>query len=1144
MYIIELLSRLTMKAFILSRSKSLFLAAFAVVIFAGLATYAYAQVNPRGTASVAPTGRVLQAATCDLNNGITVSYAPASPKIGEEITFTATLKPECQTGVQKVRFTLGLYKGAYASGKKEFSIGDGFDFTVSKKLLVTSEFFTPGSNTIGATISYCPNVACERILIAIGSAEVTVAAADATGDAKLNGVEQSTYVESENTVKKFSFSYVKGGSTFDATSVQYNCGGTGAVQETAAINATVTCRYGRTAGTYKLTAQAVDAGGKAIPGATWETTVTITGSEVNAPPIDSGSCGILDGPLCVINFVISTVVFVFNSVVKFVLLNFLGPFIETLVSIRTYKDDFAQVIYSAWQVLRNLGNIFFILSIVAIGVATVFRISGYAVKDLLVKLIVGALLINFSLTIAQAVLGIADTATNQFLGPNTGALKAIVNPLVSTDIWANIANRGGDLSSSIQAIVSFWLAFAAFIAFLGVAFLLFVRIIMLWVLLMLSPLPYVAMVLPATKSMSKKWWSKFIQWAFNAPIIAFMLNLTATITTANQDIIQKISTVQTNSSSAAGLMFAVAGQAIPIGFMFMTVKAGAAVGKGAAGFVDKAISKGAKAAFVPAALTGAAALSATKFAGGAAKSGVGAGLAFANYKKQAYGLKLADSGTTGGKIAAAALSPLAAGKAIKASFAARAADRKKTGEYTQDAIASSLSTSPLKSVFGHKSLIDKVEQRKAKEEKERMEQISYSEKANTNATDEAIKKGEGKEVAARIKLAVQEGDFGEILKKNLLTNDLEGKVKLIDKLVRDKVITEDTATRLSAEIDSAAKKKGDLHYVGGTRVDNDKLVRITEADLTTPGDGNTEFKKAQENYTKKLKDLGAGGRARDTSFGMIVTEDPTVAGADVLRYKPEQIVQIANMSDADYNASDSVNDKRKRQEKEFLFDPTHGDDRRKKAVDDLSAVLIADAEKQGITLDATTAKTQAQEKFNKYLRKYLQTTTSGQDLNKKTKDLFTTMSRENASFGTAIKGIQSADRRQLQDYVDNLGTSPEEYTYDLRPDIAGVIDPARLATAKNELRDTVAKAVSERFVPKSYGITSTVNDTQVKAIRDAIAEAVKTVTTIHSGLSLKDTAVVQPSLLADIDARLTALGATSGLTPAEIHAIADKASKI
>lgn len=719
-----------MKASTTSRIKAILFRVAVFSLLAGVVAPAYAQVSPRGVVTETSPGRVLQAQQTSNCFAPTLKVTPSEVDKSGSLKFEVNVKNTCttkQTAYVKVLYsdTLLLRNvtpgGAFGTPPAELSGGASKDYTFDvavggiQGLTKTTNFHAQ------VTMSRSPDAKSEPVPVVmkfitdenpVGSANCLL----------LNLIVAPTVIKAKSETLAFGLKLNNNctGGIGPQLAVLYNkdqpinpianppwlapgasdqvnfSWGVGGLQGlTGTTNFYAVAKYTDPATKKEVSVRSnIVAVSMEFSGVTPGDGGTGTGEGATLPPgAQSPTAGgatscisITSGPICVINYVIAAVVSVFNNIVKFVLLRFLGPFIEALVSIRTYTDDFAQVIYSAWQILRNLGNIFFILSIVAIGVATVFRISGYAVKDLLVKLIVGAILINFSLTIAQAILGIADTVTNQFLGPNTGAIRAIVNPLVSTDIWANVTANAGDFSSSIQGVFSFWLSFAAFIAFLGVAFLLFFRIIMLWILLMLSPLPYVAMVLPVTRKMSKTWWSKFIQWAFNAPIVAFMLNLTATVTVANSNIIQKLANVQTgNSSEVTTFMFAVAGQAIPIAFLFMTVKAGASVGKGAAGFIDKAIDKGAKAAFLPAALTGAAIGAGAAAVGGAvantAKNVAAVPVDLAKLKfaeKRAGRLAAIDEGTAG--IGTKAVSFLAGDKGIGKILAAK---RKRYAEDTK-----------------------------------------------------------------------------------------------------------------------------------------------------------------------------------------------------------------------------------------------------------------------------------------------------------------------------------------------------------------------------------------------------------------------------------------------------------------------------
>ncbi|MBL8031623.1 MAG: hypothetical protein JNK33_04855, partial [Candidatus Doudnabacteria bacterium] len=588
---------------------------------------AHAQTTPRSTD--APAGRVLQAASCNENDGITIQVSPAAPKIGANIRFTGTVKAECQAKVGGTGSggSMWLYHGEYTPSNTQFQAEIANGFTISKEFPITPQLFSPGQHLVGVKMSYCAATFGEPLCLDfLGRVTITVAPADTTGSATLTGsVEQQVQFSTIREV--FSLVYTKGGSGKDAAKIQYECGNDG-VKRTANVGDKINCDYAKQAGSYTFTATALDASNNPIPGATWSKQITLTGNETNATGVDTPGLG--DLAFGGFELFIGWLLKLFGSALKYTILWIVGPFIEAILSIRTYEDKFAQVIYPAWEIFRNLGNIFFILSIVAIGVATVFRISGWAVKDLLVKLIVGAILINFSLSIAQSILGIADTIQNQFLPNDTGAIRQIVNHLFTADLFSGTPGNLGGFGGVLEQIMNFFLTFGSFIAFLGIAALLTVRVLFLWILLMLSPLPYIAMVLPLSRSMSKKWWSEFAKWAFITPVIAFMLNLTALITvqTKASNILQSLATndpAQTDGV-VSGVMFAFATNAIPLGFLYMTLKAATAFGSGASGFVNKAAEKGVRAAFWPAAAAGAAigggALAAGKYAGGLA-AGVG-----------------------------------------------------------------------------------------------------------------------------------------------------------------------------------------------------------------------------------------------------------------------------------------------------------------------------------------------------------------------------------------------------------------------------------------------------------------------------------------------------------------------------------------
>ncbi len=588
----------------------------AALVGAALVVFAFPRLG-QAQSGATPRGQVLQATTsCDRNNALTVTADPNPVTVGQKIKITSEVKPECQSGLNGSSSYLYQIYNRGASNPFQSDLRQGL--TATMEFNATAAQFSPGGHAIDTVLSYGYDSNSGSWLYEFkGSVQVTSVAAQGGGTAQLsvvpsNGVD----VGLTTSTKSFDVSFTAGSDGKTAAQVSYKCSATAPELKVAVTggSAKVSCEYPKQAASHAVTIQALDSTGTLIPGAQWSGNVTLTGNEVNQTGTDSTG-----NPLILFfNLIIGGVLKLFIEAMGWGAAA-IGTMLEAVLTIRTFSDEFAQVVYPAWEIFRNLGNIVFILAIVAIGVATVFRISQYQVKDLLVKLILGAILINFSLTIAQAVLGISDTLQQQFLSDGSGALRSIINALFVSNIWSNAPNVPlGDFSETIRILSQFFIAFAAFFALLGVAILVCVRVVMLWLLLMLSPIPYVAMVLPATRKFSSQWWDKFINWALVTPAVGFMLNLTALMTTKNRDVIEKLtasSQIALNESWLNSVAFSLASNIIPLIFLYMTLQVATSFGKGAGGFVTKSLNKVSGMAFAPAAAMGG-------YAVGAAKAGV------------------------------------------------------------------------------------------------------------------------------------------------------------------------------------------------------------------------------------------------------------------------------------------------------------------------------------------------------------------------------------------------------------------------------------------------------------------------------------------------------------------------------------------
>ncbi len=239
--------------------------------------------------------------------------------------------------------------------------------------------------------------------------------------------------------------------------------------------------------------------------------------------------------------VISDLIVWLQSVIYRIFAYIVAPILNALLRVRPYQDAFVNVIYPGWLILRNLANIFFIVSLLVVGLRILFQQSAAtAARGFIMRLIIMALLVNFSLVIGQGIIGIADTVQSQFLPGETRIIEALghklmVEPLKNfraevTDSESGVFDSGTaekGLSDTVKPIVLLILSIASFFAFVAIAAFLTVRLVALWVLYMLSPIAYVGFVMDETQQYARKWWDEFIKYAIMTPVLVFFLNIAA-----------------------------------------------------------------------------------------------------------------------------------------------------------------------------------------------------------------------------------------------------------------------------------------------------------------------------------------------------------------------------------------------------------------------------------------------------------------------------------------------------------------------------------------------------------------------------------------------------------------------------------------
>lgn len=192
-------------------------------------------------------------------------------------------------------------------------------------------------------------------------------------------------------------------------------------------------------------------------------------------------------------------------------------------------------ITTAWSLLRDIANIAFIGILVFIGIATILQIEGYGYQKLLVRVIIAALLVNFSLFFTQIVIdgtNLMAAETYQMITAgecdefsiDSGISCRFMEEFNLTSIY----NTDTGVSGSILGEQSAWNIFiittlgsvffliAAFV-FLAAALMLVSRFVVLMFLMIISPLAFAAFVLPKTAPQASKWWSTLISQGLFAP---------------------------------------------------------------------------------------------------------------------------------------------------------------------------------------------------------------------------------------------------------------------------------------------------------------------------------------------------------------------------------------------------------------------------------------------------------------------------------------------------------------------------------------------------------------------------------------------------------------------------------------------------
>lgn len=193
----------------------------------------------------------------------------------------------------------------------------------------------------------------------------------------------------------------------------------------------------------------------------------------------------------------------------------MGAFFDLVLNLNmSYTNE--QFIYIGWKVVKDLTNLFFVVALIAIGLATSLGIGDYHAKKTLPKLIGIAILINFSLVISGFILDATSIVMNYFLAEigGIGTLFHAQAQLLFSGSWADSLISSFTFEAPIKLALAIAINLLMAMTLFLFAMLFLIRYAVLWFLVIISPFAFFCFILPSTQKYWSQWWGTFFQWAF------------------------------------------------------------------------------------------------------------------------------------------------------------------------------------------------------------------------------------------------------------------------------------------------------------------------------------------------------------------------------------------------------------------------------------------------------------------------------------------------------------------------------------------------------------------------------------------------------------------------------------------------------
>ena len=200
-------------------------------------------------------------------------------------------------------------------------------------------------------------------------------------------------------------------------------------------------------------------------------------------------------------------------------------------------------IYNAWVIMRNFANVAFVIAflIIIFSQLTNVGVSNYGIKKMLPRLIIAAILVNISYWVCAIAIDLSNISGSSLYGLFGNIEGQLPDPnfgdATTGKGWEGAA--GFILAGGIALGAAFYVTLSAFLpalvaalmAIVTVFLVLTLRQALIILLVVISPLAFVAYLLPNTESLFSKWKGLFQTLLLMYPIIALIFGASALAST-------------------------------------------------------------------------------------------------------------------------------------------------------------------------------------------------------------------------------------------------------------------------------------------------------------------------------------------------------------------------------------------------------------------------------------------------------------------------------------------------------------------------------------------------------------------------------------------------------------------------------------